>query len=132
MLERLPPPPIPEPTSRRPPTPWPATPAPSVARHTSELAADAQTVVRRIPAWQKILATLGNSDKTADEIELMTKLPGNTIRPRLIELELAGLTEWNPLYVRETRSGRLAYVHRITEKGRAMMQRPANERRMER
>lgn len=67
-----------------------------------------------------LIAELPNVGATRDEIELILKLSGNTVRPRVKELlgEAEGFTErriYESNEVRKTRAGRAAYVLKVRQ-----------------
>lgn len=91
--------------------------APSVAVDTSCDAAiaitDRTTTLRR-QVFDAIAAAAG---LTCEEVCDRLTLPGNTVRPRLCELEGQGLIEKSAAK-RPTRSGRDARIYVVTAKGR--------------
>jgi predicted ArsR family transcriptional regulator len=92
---------------------------PSVPSITSEDAADAiRTALPRIRA--AVLRRLRYVALTADELEEVTTFTGNTIRPRLRELQDAGLIRRTEA-MRPTRAGRQAFVYTITAAGLVLL-----------
>jgi hypothetical protein len=64
-----------------------------------------------------VLRALGlGHGRTAQQLELETGLPGNTVRPRLLELIERGLAVKTE-ETRPTLSGRKANVYRVTDAG---------------
>lgn len=102
--------------------------APHNGSETSKAAA--RSIAPRMnPMRVSILAALIRADPqglTADEIERCTGMTGNSIRPRLVEMEtLTWVVRDGD--TRETRSGRPASVWRVTEKGSEVFTAAAHE-----
>jgi hypothetical protein len=108
-----------------------AAPAPSVAVPTSEAAADAVDSPdgrqRAAAIRSRLLVLLCSREAgfTADELEVETGVPGNTVRPRLAELHTAGLIEASATITRATRTGKQARVVFPTTAGRKAVERAA-------
>ena len=102
--------------------------APHNGSETSKAAA--RSIAPRMnPMRVSILAALIRADPqglTADKIERCTGMTGNSIRPRLVEMEtLTWVVRDGD--TRETRSGRPASVWRVTEKGSEVFTAAAHE-----
>lgn len=96
---------------------WPDMEPPSVPVATSEEAAAALPRSRVRAMYERITGLLAaGGGLTADQIEIRLAIPGNTLRPRLKELEAQGLI-FRPGRIGRTRSGRRAFVWILTTRG---------------
>lgn len=82
---------------------------------TSKAAAKAIAVKTGTLRWT-VLESLRYGGLSADELERLLGLSGNTVRPRLVELRKAGFAIQTERTV-PTRSGRAACIWEITESG---------------
>ena len=102
--------------------------APHNGTETSKAAA--RSIAPRMnPMRMVILAALLRVDDqgaTADEIERRTGMTGNSVRPRLVEMETL-MWVVRDGDTRETRSGRPASIWRVTEKGSEVFTAAAHE-----
>ena len=62
------------------------------------------------PSQARVLASLNVESRTAQQISIDTGMSGNTVRPRLVELEALGLVR-KADYTRKTLSGGTARVY---------------------
>lgn len=102
-------------TKAQPATLWDLATGPGKARrdHPATAKRAAEAIAAHRPALlervHRAIADAGADGMTAQQVEDATGLPGNTVRPRIVELRRAGLVVESD-QTRPTRSGRSAVV----------------------